>query len=111
MVARIAAGTLEASFLPVSSAVGGLLSGLAYQHYGPQGVDNPDTMWVIFAVLAGGQLFGFLGVLLALPAAAALNVMVRHLHGHYRESAIYTRAPAAGKPPPPSAPPGDGEET
>ena len=66
---------------------------------------------VIFAVLAGGQLFGFLGVLLALPAAAALNVMVRHLHGHYRESAIYTRAPAAGKPPPPSAPPGDGEET
>ncbi|MGD8347418.1 MAG: MFS transporter [Lysobacterales bacterium] len=31
---------------------GGLLSGLAYQHYGPQGVDNPDTMWVIFAVLA-----------------------------------------------------------
>ncbi|MBT8061471.1 MAG: AI-2E family transporter, partial [Gammaproteobacteria bacterium] len=33
---------------------------------------------VIFAVLAGGQLFGFLGILLALPAAAALNVVVRH---------------------------------
>ena len=31
---------------------GGLLSGLSYQHFGPQGVDNPDLMWVLFAVLA-----------------------------------------------------------
>ena len=44
---------------------------------------------VIFAVLAGGQLFGFLGVLLALPAAAALNVLVRYLHERYRGSALY----------------------
>jgi len=66
---------------------------------------------VIFAVLAGGQLFGFLGVLLALPAAAALNVMVRHLHGHYRESTIYTRAPAASKTSSPDAAPADVEET
>ena len=44
---------------------------------------------VIFAVLAGGQLFGFLGILLALPVAAALNVLVRHAHGKYRESALY----------------------
>jgi len=64
---------------------------------------------VIFAVLAGGQLFGFLGVLLALPVAAALNVLVRHLHEHYRESAIYTRAPAAKKAFPPDVPPGEGE--
>jgi len=35
---------------------------------------------VIFAVMAGGQLFGFLGVLLALPAAAALKVWLRHAH-------------------------------
>jgi predicted PurR-regulated permease PerM len=35
---------------------------------------------VIFAVMAGGQLFGFLGVLLALPAAAVLKVWLRHLH-------------------------------
>lgn len=38
---------------------------------------------VIFAVLAGGQLFGFVGVLLALPAAAALKVWLRHLHERY----------------------------
>ena len=46
---------------------------------------------VIFAVLAGGQLFGFLGILLALPVAAALNVLVRHLDRRYRVSALYGR--------------------
>jgi predicted PurR-regulated permease PerM len=44
---------------------------------------------VIFAVLAGGQLFGFLGILLALPVAAALNVLVRHMHLKYRQSDLY----------------------
>ena len=44
---------------------------------------------VIFAVLAGGQLFGFLGILLALPVAAALNVLVRHMHQKYRQSDLY----------------------
>ncbi len=44
---------------------------------------------VIFAVLAGGQLFGFLGILLALPVAAALNVLVRHIHQKYRDSDLY----------------------
>ena len=36
---------------------------------------------VIFSVLAGAQLFGFFGVLLALPAAAVIVVWLRHLHG------------------------------
>lgn len=44
---------------------------------------------VIFAVLAGGQLFGFLGILLALPVAAVLNVLVRHMHQKYRQSELY----------------------
>ena len=44
---------------------------------------------VIFAILAGGQLFGFLGILLALPVAAALNVLVRHVHKKYRQSDLY----------------------
>jgi predicted PurR-regulated permease PerM len=35
---------------------------------------------VIFAVLAGGQLFGFAGVLLALPIAAVIAVLLRHAH-------------------------------
>ena len=42
---------------------------------------------VIFSVMAGGQLFGFTGVLLALPAAAVLKVWLRHLHEFYAGSA------------------------
>jgi len=48
---------------------------------------------VIFAVLAGGQLFGFLGILLALPVAAGLNVLVRHMHKKYRQSELYNPSP------------------
>ena len=44
---------------------------------------------VIFAVLAGGQLFGFLGILLALPVASALNVLVRHFRDEYTKSDLY----------------------
>ncbi len=49
---------------------------------------------VIFAVLAGGQLFGFLGVLLALPVASALNVLVRYADVQYRKSHLFTSKPA-----------------
>lgn len=45
---------------------------------------------VIFALLAFGQLFGFFGVLLALPASAALLVALRRLRGLYLESRFYT---------------------
>lgn len=38
---------------------------------------------VIFAIAAGGQLFGFFGILLALPAAAALSVLVRFAYHNY----------------------------
>ena len=44
---------------------------------------------VIFAVMAGGQLFGFLGLLLALPAAAVINVLLRYAHQRYRQSELY----------------------
>lgn len=44
---------------------------------------------VIFAVLAGGQLFGFVGVLLALPIAAVLMVLVRYMLGRYKDSSAY----------------------
>ncbi|MEP7042663.1 MAG: AI-2E family transporter [Dokdonella sp.] len=48
---------------------------------------------VIFAVLAGGELFGFLGVLLALPVASVVMVLLRYLHERYTESELYnTRA-------------------
>ncbi|MES1943453.1 permease often clustered with de novo purine synthesis [Salinisphaera sp. PC39] len=44
---------------------------------------------VIFAVLAGGQLFGFVGVLLALPAAAAIAVLVRYAGRLWKSSGLY----------------------
>ncbi|RFF32295.1 AI-2E family transporter [Wenzhouxiangella sediminis] len=44
---------------------------------------------VIFAVMAGGQLFGFAGVLLALPAAAAGTVIVRFVYNNYKLSEVY----------------------
>ena len=44
---------------------------------------------VMFAVLAGGQLFGFFGVLLALPVAAVIAVILRHLHGWYKTHPLY----------------------
>lgn len=49
---------------------------------------------VIFAILAGGQLFGFVGILLALPAAAVIMVMLRHVNDLYKLSDLY-RVPAA----------------
>lgn len=49
---------------------------------------------VIFAVFAGGQLFGFLGMLLALPVAAVVNVLLRYAEQRYTHSALY-----AGEPP------------
>jgi predicted PurR-regulated permease PerM len=44
---------------------------------------------VIFAILAGGELFGFLGVLLALPAASVVMVLLRYAHERYTTSALY----------------------
>jgi predicted PurR-regulated permease PerM len=44
---------------------------------------------VIFAVMAGGLLFGFIGVLLALPVAAVLAVFLRHAKDRWLESAMY----------------------
>ena len=53
-------------------------------------------MAVIFAVMAGGTLFGFLGMLLALPVAAVVNVLLRYAQERYRESRLYV-----GEAPPP----------
>ena len=46
---------------------------------------------VLFALLAFGQVFGFFGVLLALPASAAILVGLRHLLARYRGSDLYHR--------------------
>jgi len=49
---------------------------------------------VIFAVMAGGQLFGFLGMLIALPVAAVANVLLRFAHERYTASRLYAGSPS-----------------
>jgi predicted PurR-regulated permease PerM len=53
-------------------------------------------VWVIFALLAGGTLFGFVGILLALPAAAVIGVLTRFGLSEYLMSHLHLR----GIPPP-----------
>jgi predicted PurR-regulated permease PerM len=48
-----------------------------------------NPLAVIFALLAFGQLFGFVGVLVALPLSALLVVAVRRLRAAYLESRLY----------------------
>ena len=49
-------------------------------------------VWVIFALLAFGSVFGFLGVLLALPAASVIGVLVRFMLARYLASPLYDPA-------------------
>ncbi len=49
-------------------------------------------VWVIFGLLAGGVLFGFVGMLLALPVTAVIGVLVRHGLAEYLTSRFYLDA-------------------
>jgi len=46
-------------------------------------------VWIMFALLAGGSLYGFVGVLIAVPVAAIIGVVARHLMGRYHASSFY----------------------
>ena len=46
-------------------------------------------VWIIFAVLAGGSLFGLVGVLIAVPVAAVVGVLARFVLGRYLTSPLY----------------------
>ncbi len=48
---------------------------------------------ILFAVLAGGKLFGLFGLVLAVPAAAVIKVVADHLLQEYRGSRLYAGAP------------------
>jgi predicted PurR-regulated permease PerM len=54
------------------------------------------AVWVIFALFAGGVAFGFLGVLLAVPIAAAIGVVARFWLRRYLESPLYLDPPRTG---------------
>ena len=46
-------------------------------------------VWIMFALLAGSVLLGFLGLLIAVPAAAIIGVVVRHAINNYKHSNLY----------------------
>ena len=67
-------------------------------------------VWLMFALFAFGSLFGFAGMIVAVPVAAALGVILRFIARRYRGSALYLGAPNPGAPgvaaapiPPPQA--------
>jgi predicted PurR-regulated permease PerM len=59
---------------------------------------------VIFSVLAGGHLYGFVGVLMALPVAAIIAVLLRHAKQYWFQSALY-QEPAPNPTPDPAPDP------
>lgn len=62
-------------------------------------------VWVMLALLAGGALFGFVGLLIAVPGAAAIAVLLRFALGRYMTSSLYRGNPNA-----PAAMPDKSEE-
>tara|TARA_R110002124_G_scaffold63350_23_gene173254 strand:- start:12313 stop:13431 length:1119 start_codon:yes stop_codon:yes gene_type:complete len=50
---------------------------------------NINPVWLMFALLAFGALFGFVGLLLAVPLAAIVGVLVRYGVGKYKASSLY----------------------
>jgi predicted PurR-regulated permease PerM len=50
-------------------------------------------VWLMFALFAFGALFGFVGLLVAVPSAAAIAVLVRFALNRYLESPLYTGEP------------------
>ena len=66
------------------------------------------AVWVLVALMIGGEVFGFLGVLLAVPAAAVAKIFVVRVLAWYRQSEIY-RGPRTSLPPPTARFEGDHE--
>ncbi|MGH8071424.1 MAG: AI-2E family transporter [Candidatus Entotheonellia bacterium] len=55
-------------------------------------------IWVLVALFIGGEIFGFLGVLLALPAAAVAKIFVAHAVQYYRTTELFLQAPQKSTP-------------
>ncbi len=51
-------------------------------------------VWLMFALFAFGSLFGFVGLLVAVPLAAAVGVLIRFAIGQYLKSPLYYGGPA-----------------
>lgn len=95
-IASIIAGLFQfgLDWFHLSLIAGAFLVGQAAEGYVLQPLLLGDKiglspLWVIFAVLAGASLLGFVGMLIALPVSAVLNVLFRHLYAHYQTTDFY----------------------
>lgn len=75
--------------------VGQMLEGNVLQPKIVGGHVGLHPVWLMFALAVFGSIFGFVGLIVAVPLAAMIGVLARFAVGRYRESALYTgRAPA-----------------
>lgn len=54
---------------------------------------NLHPLWIIFGMLAGGALFGFVGILISVPLTAVMGVLVRFAAARYLQSSLYLGTP------------------
>ena len=57
-------------------------------------------VWIMFALLAFGSVWGFTGLIVAVPVASAIGVLLRFATGRYRASPIYTGVIPGSEPQP-----------
>lgn len=96
IVAAMVAGVLQFGLDWVKLAliggafmIGQLMEGYVLQPFLLGDKIGLSPIWVIFAVLAGAALFGFVGMLIALPVSALINVLFHHAYDAYIHSEWY----------------------
>lgn len=96
IIAAVVAGFFQfgLDWVKLGMIVGAFMVGQAVEGYLLQPLLLGDKiglspLWVIFAVLAGASLFGFVGMLIALPLAAVINVLFHHAPDAYKNSEYY----------------------
>ena len=82
------------NFMPIAEVLGVFLVGqfIEGNFLTPKLVGESvglHPVWVMFALLAGGSLLGFLGLMIAVPLAAIIGVLVKHGVENYKESSLY----------------------
>jgi predicted PurR-regulated permease PerM len=105
----VAVGVALAQFWPEWTSIGLVLAVFAVGQFIEGNILQPKLVgetvglhpvWLMFALLAAGSLFGFLGLLLAVPVAAAFGVLMRFALRQYLASPLHGELPQPAPPPP-----------
>ena len=90
--------------VPVTFFVGQTLADYVLSPYFVGRRVHLNPVWVMFALFAFGYLFGFVGLLIAVPLAAAIGVLMRFALRQYYASPLYAAGPTASDVPRPTHP-------